>query len=316
MDNNKEKQIQISVIVPVYNAENFINRCIDSILKNTFNNFELLIIDDGSSDKSLEKIKLIRDERIRYFSQQNHGVAYTRNRGIKEAKGKFVVFIDSDDYVKPDYLEKLLEGIGDSDIGISGIVFLDSEENIVNIRNSKNTEWNRFNLPLSGGKIYNRKFLISNHILFSDFIIGEDLIFSSTCYSKTNRVSNILYMGYNYVENFQSSTHKNYRDLNVISIVSELKRLLEQNSSLKKEFIIFFLRKTLIDLTFYTYDNNREKSLIILNEGYSLIKGKVVLFNKNETIKMNIFVNLTSIMVKLKLGFIPLYLMRKLRGRS
>lgn len=312
MNNNEKNQIKISVIIPVFNAERFINRCIYSILNNTFQNFEIIVIDDGSSDKSFEKIKSIKDARIRCFNQSNHGVGFTRNKGMRIAMGEFIVFIDSDDYIEPDYLEKLFEGVSGSDIGISGINFLDIDEKKISIRNSKDTEWNRFNLPLSGGKIYKREFLIDNQIFFSDFKIGEDLIFSSTCYSKTNNVSNILYSGYNYVENLKSSTHKKHGDLNVIEIISTLKILLEQNSHLKNKFVTYFLRKTLIDLTYYTYDNKKEASNNLI-EGYSIIKGNLFLFNKEESVMMNAFIIFTNLMIKFKLGHIPLKFIKIIR---
>ena len=96
----------ISVIVPVYNTEKYIHRCIDSVLSQTFPDFELLLIDDGSSDKSGEicdeyaKI----DSRVRVFHKQNGGASSARNLGLEKAKGEWVTFVDSDDYVYENYL--------------------------------------------------------------------------------------------------------------------------------------------------------------------------------------------------------------------
>ena len=103
----------ISIIVPVYNVESYIEKCVCSILKQTYHNFELLLIDDGSKDNSgkiCEKLAL-EDERIKVYHQVNSGVSAARNLGINKMQGKFCAFIDSDDTVQQDYLEVLYRAI-------------------------------------------------------------------------------------------------------------------------------------------------------------------------------------------------------------
>lgn len=94
----------ISIIVPVYNAERYINRCIDSILSQTFADFELLLIDDGSTDQSSAICDeyALRDSRVRVFHKENGGVSSARNLGLDHAQGDFVGWVDSDDYIDPD----------------------------------------------------------------------------------------------------------------------------------------------------------------------------------------------------------------------
>lgn len=96
----------ISVIVPVYNVEKYLSRCIDSILAQTFTDFELLLIDDGSKDKSGEICDeyALKDNRIRVFHKENGGVSSARNIGLDNAMGEWICFCDSDDYVRSDYL--------------------------------------------------------------------------------------------------------------------------------------------------------------------------------------------------------------------
>ena len=103
----------ISVIVPVYNLENYIAYCVKSILQQSFTDFELILIDDGSKDKSLDLCRGFAraDERIRVITQANAGVSAARNTGLSEAQGRLIAFIDGDDYVAPDYLECLLAGM-------------------------------------------------------------------------------------------------------------------------------------------------------------------------------------------------------------
>ena len=100
----------ISVIVPVYNAAPYLDQCIESIVKQTYTDWECILINDGSTDKSGEICDKWGkfDSRFRIIHQINQGVSATRNRGIKESKGEYIVFIDSDDWVSPNYLKDMI----------------------------------------------------------------------------------------------------------------------------------------------------------------------------------------------------------------
>lgn len=114
----------ISVIVPVYNAENTLRRCIDSILVQTFSDFEVLLIDDGSKDKSLEICNEYagKDDRVRVFHKENGGVSSARNLGLDNAQGDWIAFCDSDDWVGEDWLMLYSSGINQGvDVVIQGI---------------------------------------------------------------------------------------------------------------------------------------------------------------------------------------------------
>ena len=97
----------ISVIIPLYNKEKFIEKTLKSALEQTFSDFEVLIVDDGSTDKSASVVKSFNDERIRFFSKENEGVSATRNFGIDKSEGKFIAFLDADDYWHPTFLETI-----------------------------------------------------------------------------------------------------------------------------------------------------------------------------------------------------------------
>ena len=117
------RRCKISVIVPIYKAEKTLSKCISSILEQSLPDFELLLIDDGSSDASSSICEdwADRDERIRVFHQQNAGVSAARNKGLVEATGEYVCFVDSDDWVKTDYLKDLYEALL-SDDSKSGLI--------------------------------------------------------------------------------------------------------------------------------------------------------------------------------------------------
>ena len=96
----------ISVIVPVYNAEKYLHRCVDSILTQTFDNFELLLINDGSNDNSgvICDEYALKDSRVRVFHKENGGVSSARNLGLDNSKGEWIAFCDADDYALPTFL--------------------------------------------------------------------------------------------------------------------------------------------------------------------------------------------------------------------
>lgn len=102
---------KVSVIVPVYNTEEYLDECLISLKKQTLKNIEFIVIDDGSEDKSYEIMQKYakNDKRFRIFHQENKGVGNARNFGMDKAKGKYIGFVDSDDYVSPNYFEKLYE---------------------------------------------------------------------------------------------------------------------------------------------------------------------------------------------------------------
>lgn len=98
---------KVSIIVPVYNTEKYLNKCIDSLINQTLKDIEIIIINDGSTDNSDNIIKSYKDSRIKYISKSNEGIGKTRNIGIDLAKGEYLAFVDSDDYIANDFCEKM-----------------------------------------------------------------------------------------------------------------------------------------------------------------------------------------------------------------
>ena len=184
----------ISIIVPIYNSELTLDKCISSILQMEFTDFELLLVDDGSVDNSLGICRkwAEQDSRIRVLQQKNGGPSLARNRGIIETSGKWIVFVDSDDIVRSRYLSDLLETVGKN----SSIVMAISGEQV--FRNGKKAEvvrfpdvickvndynalWKELRLHFYGhpfGKLYRRDIIVQNHLQFdNDVCLGEDCIF-------------------------------------------------------------------------------------------------------------------------------------------
>lgn len=114
---------KVSIIIPVYNVERYVRKCIESILKQTYENIEIIIVNDGSSDKTEEICRLFekKDSRIFLHNLENGGVSKARNYGIQNSTGEYIVFVDGDDFVDSKYIEMLVNSFGSKDVGL-GIV--------------------------------------------------------------------------------------------------------------------------------------------------------------------------------------------------
>lgn len=184
----------ISVIVPVYNAEQYLAKCIESILAQTYSNFELLLVDDGSKDGSLDCCNNYakQDNRIKAFTHANSGVSATRNRGIELAQGEYITFVDSDDWIRPDYLQVLYDAL-QPDLGC-GLVIAGLERcyaveivpvEIPTILLRQNeisrlvTDFLEERITYSCSKLLSRKIVMENNLRFiTNLSCFEDLLFT------------------------------------------------------------------------------------------------------------------------------------------
>lgn len=178
--------VKVSVIIPVYNTEQYVCRCIDSVLRQTWQNFELIAVDDGSTDRSSRLLDEYarNDTRLIVIHQKNQGVSSARNQGLAKASGESITFVDSDDWLHPQYLEVLMDILLKSkkDMAICGVEYVSTEcSNDYSLSNEYSilhkTEYmdNWMVTNLMGGRIYNRNCI--NGVMFSN-IENEDTIFN------------------------------------------------------------------------------------------------------------------------------------------
>lgn len=255
----------ISIIVPVYNAENTIDKCVLSILEQSYENFELILINDGSSDSSLSVIeKYNSDSRVRIIDKENEGASQTRNRGIRESKGEYLLFIDSDDYIDKDYVECLYKEIEQSkfDMIISGIRMVDSSGKELNHFRLNDSPWSKYMITSPCTRIIRRKFILENNLFFIDYTM-EDIHFNAVFFSRTDRVKVIPYIGYNYLMNPESTTHTLHKgiskDVDILYIISSIHSVVNPTDLVK-----YFYRKVYI---YYLLKSGRySTSEVFLNE--------------------------------------------------
>lgn len=216
--------ILFSVIIPVYNSENTIKKCIDSILIQNKKNIEIILINDGSTDNSLGICKELEKNFpvVRVINQKNQGVSVARNIGISESSGKYILFIDSDDVIAETYFEEIEKNIEENDFIIFGYTkesCLKKKVNIVNdeVIGIKNVEKLMIEDERIGGYIWNKVFLSKiikdNNILFEEDIgFGEDLLFVYRYIKYAKKIYYIPKSLYTYIYNSTNTTSNSISD--------------------------------------------------------------------------------------------------------
>lgn len=217
---------KLSIIVPVYNVEKYLPKCLESLIKQTLKDIEIICVNDGSIDNSLAILKEFasKDSRIKIIDNQHQGVAKTRNTGIEQSTGEYIGFVDSDDYIDIDFFEKLYNSAtkSNSDIAIASIL---KHKNLFNIYNAKYTkeetaitiqdkiklcEDKKHFFFYAWNKIYHSGFIKENNIKFSEGQIYEDVMFAIKALYYSNKIISVYGTKYHYIEHENSLTK--YKD--------------------------------------------------------------------------------------------------------
>ena len=174
------KMVKVSVIVPAYNEEKRIERCLKSLLNQTYNDYEIIVVNDGSTDDTMKVLSKYKNK-ITIIDKENGCQGSARNLGIKKAKGKYLTFVDSDDYIAPNMLEELAETAEKkmSDIVACDIFKVIDDKNIYynNLTNFTNDNVINFMLSHPGpvARLYKKSLFINNNLFFIENAIYEDL---------------------------------------------------------------------------------------------------------------------------------------------
>lgn len=216
---------KVTLIVPVYNVEKYLKRCIDSILKQTYDNIEIICVNDCSPDNSqmiLEEYEKKKQIKV-LVNEINLGLGKSRERALKEAAGKYVMFIDSDDYIAQDYVEKYIMKMesGDYDIVIGGYTRdIDGNKKAHFV---KQGDWSVLSYTIACAKMYKKSFLINNDIGFIDIRCGEDIFFSMELFIHGPKYYVIEdYAGYYYYYNRKSITGSMNADKKIEYFIADI----------------------------------------------------------------------------------------------
>lgn len=201
---------KVSIIIPVYNNEKFLKKCLDSIIGQKYNQLEIIVVNDGSKDSSRSIIEEYaqKDKRMILINQENKGVSCARNEGLKRATGEFLTFVDGDDYIGSDYIEKLVQTAEENqaDLVISGLKKVDERGNVLEdiipgeyVRFERE-EWT-FRISAVAAHLYKRELWDKYEVRFVEGERGEDmplsLFFSAVCNITTLPISEYYYVQHN-----------------------------------------------------------------------------------------------------------------------
>lgn len=306
--------LKISVIIPIYNNDKYIKKCLDSVLNQDFKEFEVIIINDGSTDnsKAICEKYASKDSRVRLINIKNSGVSNARNIGLQNARGEYIQFIDSDDYIDKNMFKELynISLNTNADVIISGITKIN-----IKTKNSKEV------LPISSG-LYNKKEVLNNFeleqrktglygyvsnkfikasiinkykIKFDTTIkLAEDLDFYLRLYNNTNNIYLHNKSYYYYYINYEKELYNKVNYFTQISISLKEKKLLDENKCLNNKnknqinlIITNFCLCFLYDEFSWTYFETKKKfkmlaknDEIVKSFSYSKMKffEKIILF--------------------------------------
>ena len=257
---------EISVIIPVYNVENYLNQCLDSICNQTFRDIEIICVNDGSTDNSLDILNDYekKDKRVKIISQTNRGLGASRNIGLNNSTGNYILFIDSDDYIELDTLEKLYNNAisNDSDIVLFKYQKVDEFNNILqrnlNFKiddNFGNIDYNNFTFTYKDVKnhvmnssfsaclkLYKKEFIDNIDLVFSDSLNFEDVPVHVKVMIEAKKISFVPESLYNYRYNPNSITNFTADTFDIFKIIDLTEIYLKENNyydELENEFIFF-----------------------------------------------------------------------------
>lgn len=277
---------KISIIIPVFNCEKYISFCLDSILKQTSRNYEIIIINDGSNDSTYDVIKPYLDKYnfIKIINQVNLGVSIARNKGISLAKGEWIVFVDGDDLLHKNFCE-IINNISDKNLDI---LFFDVIKICNHNFNEDNLDYNleytiyTFNekikliknvLGFTKGNIeidnlknvwakgYRRELLINNNICFPEGVKnGEDMIFNIRCLDHFKKAKYIKFPLYYYYHNNESVTNRYKPDIDEITnkFYDELDKVLINKHEYSYEYNMNIINNYFLEMNHYLFHKDNK----------------------------------------------------------
>ncbi len=339
---------KVSIIIPAYNSEKYLKRCINSICNQTYKNIEIIIIDDGSTDDTFNICEEYakRDDRIKFIHKKNEGVSVARNRGIKSANGKYIMFVDSDDWIENNAVEICIKYMEDynAQIGQFNYYFshndkeIKRESFITDIILAGEKEKNEiecdilfpyFNKKVKYGKIrgcwskiFLTKFLIDNNIKFQENLsIQEDTVLFLQAINKVNTIIFFNEYLYHYFQNGESVTKK-YDDNKLTkneATIKVINKLFEKNKNKKLKKAIQLLYWELLLSAILTQIYN-EKNISKYKDKKNLLKKVLKKQAYKNAMKLNTikFLNFKQkiifLLLKLKCYYI-VYILTKIKNK-
>ena len=285
----------ISIIVPIYNAEKYINKCIDSLLNQTKKEIEFILVNDGSTDDTESIIKKYKDKRIKYFKNKNQGIGKTRNFGIEKSSGKYIMFLDSDDYLENTACEDLYNKIEKEKADLVVCDFyrdIDGKLEEVIIPSFETTSLKdnkRLLLDINlapWNKIYKTKLIKDNDIKFIENLKYEDAPFVVDAIKYSKKISKLnKKLNYYVIHSNSETTVRDERVFDIIKIVD-----LIRNKFTKKDHIDEILDTLTVSILMnYNIQQRVQKDWLVgkrfINESFTYLEKNIPNYKKNSYFK-------------------------------
>lgn len=316
----------LSIIVPVYQVKQYLKECLDSIINQTYKDWELIIIDDGSTDGSSEICDLYASDRVKVIHQSNSGLSCARNAGLSIATGKYIGFIDSDDYILPNYFYELISIAEryDADIVCSKIGKIDRENKITNFEIVLDNSQGMKELIIQN--LYNHgvctklfRATIAKQVFFPIGLTSEDVLYSYEAFKLAKTIISVDFRGYIYRIRPNSITTRNF-SLSNFDLFNILKIIKEKIKFDYPKFYSIFCDKYFYAQIYYLEQSIKYKNYLQYKQTYNKIfyslkmHGLKFCFQKRLKIKTLIsFFNL-FLLPKSKLPKLSLEKVAKLRN--
>ena len=293
--------MKISVIIPMYNPGKEIVRCFKSLENQTFTDYELILIDDGSKDSAYKAVEKYIDtstlkSKTRLLRQENAGVAATRNRGIDMAEGDYLAFIDQDDFVAKDYLENLYKAATEVngadkedfpiDIVVSGYERVRSDGRIILKRDIKDAPWTKYTMITPWAHLYRREFIVDNNIRFLDTKIGEDVYFNLPAYTYTDKIVILKDRGYKWFYNEKSVSNVSHKTLDskldvLFLLDSVYDKLAQVDANDSEEMQYYYMRFVCWFMLYATRGSKKENIIDAYEKVFGWLRSKYPNYRKS-----------------------------------
>lgn len=268
----------VSIIMPVYNAEKFIENTLLKLNKQTYENIEVIAINDGSKDNT----KLVLDRfiesndlsiQLKVIHQENAGICHTRNNGINLAQGKYIAFVDHDDAMYDNAIELLVNRAEETnaDMVIGGFELVDGEGKVLEHRPLDPADpWSFFRINAPWGRIFSKDVIDSNNIKFFITKISEDFYFNYLFMSCAKKIEVIPQVVYQWLYSQSSESHSNMsqfsEDRDVLAMLTALMNDMKKDNILKQEYVEFGLMKHVVWYMFYVAKSTSKDTLTMIHK--------------------------------------------------
>lgn len=255
----------VTVIIPVYNTKKYLERCLSSVINQTYKNYDVICVDDCSEDGSKDILKKYEGEYENihcFFNDINMGQGQSRSLAIDRADGEYILFVDSDDYIAPDYIEHYMDVVEnrDCDVVVGGFITDNGKKQRIHRISANSNMGCIISYSYACFKLYNKAFIQKNKINFSDFRKGEDIYFSLLLVVAGARHEFIDYCGYYYYANYESTTRTLTAEYNFEKSVSEMFDKLIKDERYKKNNVM----KSYME---YAYIASMLNALLVFSRG-------------------------------------------------